>query len=111
MQISKLKVSKSVQEELISYLAESILFDYINISTEMTVLAKEEFYLRTTSEQLNLIIIKRVDSYLYIDLIGGAGGAGLFGISWGSEEAFVRRALKLLEDFCKDQGESIEIIE
>ena len=64
MQIFKLKVPKALQDELISYLTQSILFDYIDISAEITILAKEEFYLRTSSDQFNLIIIKRVDSYL-----------------------------------------------
>ena len=111
MQIAKLKITGALQDELISYLTQSVLFDYVNISEEMTVFASEEFYLRTSSDQLNLIVIKSVGSYLYIDLIGGGGGTGLLGITWGSEGAFVKKMLKIVEAFCKTHGESIELME
>ena len=111
MRVSKIKIAKSLQDELILFLTQSVLFDYINISEEMTVLASEEFYVRTDSEQLNLIIIKRVDSFLYIDLIGGGGGSGLLGITWGSEGAFVKKALGIIENFCKMHGEPVEVME
>src|SRR4051812_30681174 len=108
MEVLKLKISTLLQDKLIAYLAESILFQYTDISPEMTVLAVEEYYFRNNSDQLNLIIIKRVDSYLHIDLIGGGGASGLFGITWGSEQAFIKKIKKMLQDFCKTHGESIE---
>ena len=111
MRIAKLKIAGALQDELISYLTQTVLFDYVNISEELTILANEEFYLRTSSDQLNLIVIKSVGSYLYIDLIGGGGGTGLLGITWGSEGAFVRKTLKIVEAFCESHGESIELVE
>ena len=110
MQISKLKITNVLQEQLISYLTGSILFDYINISTETTILAIEEYYLRTNSQQLNLIIIKVVDSDLHIDVIGAGGGAGILGLNWGSEESFAKKAIKDLKDFCKTMGETLEVM-
>lgn len=104
-------MDRVLQDELISYLTQTVLFDYVNISEELTILANEEFYLRTSSDQLNLIVIKSVGSYLYIDLIGGGGGSGLLGITWGSEGAFGRRMLKTLKAFCESHGESIMLVE
>ncbi len=108
MRIAKLKIGGALQDELISYLTQSMLFDYINISAEMTILANEEFYMRTNTDQLNLIIMKRIDAYLYIDLIGGGGGTGLLSITWGSEAAFVKKAMRIVEDFCKTHDEPVE---
>ena len=110
MKIATLKTSNSIREELIAHLVESILFDYINISEEMTLLANEEFYLRTTSDQLNVIIIRSVGAFLVIDLVGGGGAAGLFRMTWGSEGAFVKKTVKLLQEFCQVQGETIELM-
>ncbi|MEO6693448.1 MAG: DUF6054 family protein [Saprospiraceae bacterium] len=111
MKISRFKVSKTIQTKLISYLTTSFSFEYKNIVPEITILAKEEFYFRTGSNQLNLIVINTIDSYLYIDIIGGGGGKGLFGITWGSEMEFVRKTQNMIKEFCAMHQESIEIVE
>src|SRR4051812_48021740 len=107
MEALRLKVSIGLQDLLIKHLTTSIEFQYTNILPEMTILAAEEFYFRTNSNQLNLIVIKSVDSLLHIDLIGGGGGTGLFAITWGSESAFIKKTKKMLESFCAAYGESI----
>jgi hypothetical protein len=111
MRIAKIKIANVSQDQLIAYLTESILFDYLNITAETAILASEEFYLRTNSDQLNVIIIRASDAALYVDIIGGGGGTGLFSITWGSEDAFVKRTLHMLKDCCKTFGSSIEMLE
>ncbi|MCX6248021.1 MAG: hypothetical protein NTW10_09825 [Bacteroidetes bacterium] len=76
MKILKLKIGSIDLDKTIDYLADHLQFDYENHSTDMSVLTSEEFYIRNLSAQLNMIIARKTDSHIFIDIIGGAGGSG-----------------------------------
>ena len=65
----------------------------------MIVIAAEVYKLRTSSDQLNMVIIKLVDSQLHIDIIGAAG-KGKFGLSLWSESGFVNSMNREIRNIC-----------
>jgi hypothetical protein len=100
MHIARLKLVGMSLEKLVDHLTTSFQIDYINISNDMAVLANENLYLRNSSTQLDMLVIKVQEGDLHVDLIGGAGGAGLFNFNFGSEKSFTKRATKIIRDYC-----------
>ena len=96
-------------EKLVAHLTASYQVDYVNVSSDMAVLANENFYLRNNSTQLDMLVIKIEDSVLYVDLMGSAGGAGLFNFNFGSERSFINRTTKIIRDYCASQ--QVEVLE
>lgn len=97
-----LRVEQGKNEELITGLYEQISFNYRKVVNDVVILAGEEYRLRTNSNQFKLIIIsaKPEHDYLEIDIVCGGGGEGIFSFSWGSENAFVKKAKSIIRDFC-----------
>ncbi len=109
MNISKYKITTDDLDKIVNYLIEQLPFDYENHSRDMTVLAQEKFYFRNNSTQLNMIIAKRVDSSIHLDVIGSAGGTGLFNFNLWSEKGFLKRVKNILKDL--DNVYGLEISE
>jgi len=108
MKIGKFKLITSDLDKIINYLVENMSFDYENHSADMSVLASEEYYFRNESTQMNMIIAKKKDSFIMLDVMGGAGGTGIFNISWGSEKGYIKTVSKVLANFSEEF--EIEII-
>jgi len=79
MKILKLKLGCSDLDKTIDYLITNLKFDYENHNTDMSILASEEFWFKST--QLNMIIAKKEKSYILIDIIGAAGSTGILHIN------------------------------
>ncbi|MEP0262904.1 DUF6054 family protein [Dokdonia sp.] len=77
---------------------------YVNETDEMIIIASETYKLRTNSTQMNMVIVKKVNSKSYVDIIGAAGGTGILNISLWAESGFVRSTLKQLEEYCSLHG-------
>jgi hypothetical protein len=108
MKISKLQLSDKNPDAIVEFLLQEMTFDYENHSTDMYVLAKEVYYFRTKSKQLNMIVLKMKNSVMEIDLIGCAGGRGLLNITFGSEASFVSNAQELLQRYAREKDLKLE---
>ena len=99
MKILKLQLSDRNLDTIVEFLIQEMTFDYENHSADMSVLAKEEFYFRTDSKQLNMMLLKTTKAGMEIDVVGGAGGSGLLSLTFGSEASFVANTRELLERY------------
>jgi hypothetical protein len=111
MKIGKFKLFTDDLDKTINFLVENMSFDYENHSADMSILASEEYYFRNESTQMNMIIAKKVESYIIIDVMGGAGGTGVFNISWGSEKGYIKTVNKVLNRFTEEYDVEIQRIE
>ena len=110
MRILKLKLGCSDFDKTIDYLIDNLQFDYENHSVDMSVLASEEFYFRNCSTQLNMIIARKENSYILIDVIGGEGGSGILNINWWSEKGYTNRVKKILKKYADEFTLTVEEI-
>jgi hypothetical protein len=77
----------------------------------MSVLAQEEYHLRSSSTQLNMIVAKKQGDCVLMDIMGSAGGSGMFNFDFGSEKGYLRKALTVVEMYCEEFGLAMEEIE
>lgn len=110
MNISRYKIFTIDREEFINYLNNYLSFKYENHSSDMSILANEEYYLRNNSTQMNLVILKINENSLDIDIIGSAGGSGIFNINLWSEKGYIKKVKKLLVKFSEEYKIKIEEI-
>ena len=80
----------------------NLTFDYKNHSTDMSVMACEEFYFRNNSTQLNMVIVKKEASKLLIDVMWTAGGTGIMNFNLWSEKGYIKRVRKVLNEFTEE---------
>ena len=110
MNISRIRISEDNLDRLVNFLIQELRFDYENHSVDMTILASEDYYLRNTSAQLNMIILKKEESSVLIDIIGAGGGTGFFFTNFGSEKAFIKKAIKVIGRYCAANGIKVKEI-
>ena len=55
-----------------------------------------------------MVVVKRRDSALFLDIMGSAGGAGMFNFDFWSEQGYIKKVRKILDDYCEDYGISLE---
>ena len=108
MRSASIKVRSASSEQLISFLSEHIEFRYKRTFADTTILAGQEYRLRTNSDQFFLIVINKAADALQIDLVSGGGGTGLLHLSLGSETAFINGAKQLINEFCQQTGSTME---
>jgi hypothetical protein len=111
MEILKYKLFSTDLDQLVNFLADHLPFDYENHSPDMSVLAQEEYHLRSTSTQLNMVIAKRQEEYILVDIMGSAGGSGMFNSDFGTEMGYLKTAFAVLERFVEEHGYDIEELE
>ena len=111
MKIVKLKLGTSDLDKTVDYLIQNLQFDYENHSSGMSILAFEDYYFRNNSAQLNMIIAKKENSCIIIDIIGGAGGSGLLNINWWSEKGYTNKVKKIMYKYIEEFGLTLEQME
>jgi len=104
MDISTFKLYTNDRIYLQNYLSRVLHFTYENTSYDMTILAKEEFYFRNKSTQMNMIVLKSIEDFVIVEIIGGAGGSGLLKINFGSQKSFINKVIKLLYALSDERG-------
>lgn len=70
----------------------------------MSVYIGEHYKFITNSAQADIVIINFKEGKTVIDVLGTAGGSGIFNISWWSESSFVNRMVKRIEAYCNENG-------
>jgi hypothetical protein len=111
MKIVKLKLGCPDLDRLIDYLISNLQFDYENHSTDMSILASEDYYFRNNSTQQNMIVAKKADSAITIDIMGGAGGSGFLNINWWSEQGYTNTVKRVLVRYVEEFNLTMEEIE
>lgn len=104
MEISKYKLASSNLDQIVNYLVENLNFDYENHSSNMSVLTEEEFHFRTSSTQLNMIVARMTEDSIFLDIIGSAGGSGIFNFDFWSEQGYINKVRKVLDNYCDEYG-------
>lgn len=110
MEISKYRLASSNLDQAVNYLVENLNFDYENHSSDMSVLTEEEFHFRTTSSQLNMIVARRSEDFIFLDIIGSAGGSGIFNFDFWSEQGYINKVRKVLDSYCEEYGLTLEVL-
>ncbi len=82
--------------------------NYEKETATMIVISEERYKLRTNSAQLNQVIITKKESTCEVDIMGAAGGTGIFNFSLWSESGFIWKTSKVLKSYCEQNG--IEIL-
>ena len=93
---------KAPLKELVSYLSTSEDFSRVYRKTfeekGIAVLIGEQFFLRTGSWAGITIIVKEESANsCSLDVIAFAGGAGIFNISWFSEESYIEKLVRFIK--------------
>jgi len=108
MHIVKLKVNNSIKDKLLECLSREVSCTYRNDFGDNTIIVGEEFRFRISSNQLYFILFKTTGLELFIDIVCGGGGEGMFNITWGSEKVFVKRVRNVIVEFCENNNEVVE---
>lgn len=103
MKIAKFRLYLPDFQLLKQEMQRSFELHYVNDTDKMLIACFEEYYFRTNSTQLNMIVVKSEPDYLSIDLVAGAGGTGIFNLSLGAESKFISDATDFLESFASRQ--------
>lgn len=85
--------------------------DYLNTSDSMIVLGCETYRFRNNSTQWDMVVLKKIEGETHIDIVGTAGGSGLFNISWWSESGFTKSMFRHLVNQCDNNGWSYKEIQ
>jgi hypothetical protein len=104
MKIKNLKIESENLEEVSRYLKSNLSPDYARFSPEMSVLCAEKWKFLSNSTQMDMVVIVKKEDYLMVDIIGAAGGIGLFNISFWSESGFTKRMKKRLIAYCTERN-------
>ncbi len=100
MKTSRFNVETTDIQSLATFVTSQMNISYSNETDDMIIIASEQYKFRTNSTQMNMIIVKKHEFGCCIDIIGAAGGTGLFNFSLWAESGFVKSATKLLENYC-----------
>lgn len=104
MKFSRFELDTTEIRPLASAISSQMDKSYVNETDEMIIIAAETYKLRTNSTQMNMVIVKKVDSKSFVDIIGAAGGTGILNISLWAESGFVRSTFKQMEEYCNTHG-------
>lgn len=100
MKFSRFEVDTLEIKPLVEFVSSQMEKSYSNATDDMIIITSETYKFRTNSTQMNMIIVKKNGTGSYVDIIGAAGGTGLFNFSLWAESGFVKNTYKLLEAYC-----------
>jgi hypothetical protein len=85
---------------LINIIKDEFTVEFQSFSKDMIVFVSERFRLRTISSQSEMVILKKEDGKIIVEIIASGGGSGWFNVSWGSEYSFVKKMANKLITYC-----------
>ena len=105
MKVENITLWSSDLADLEAYLRNEFRVEYYNSTKDMFMIAFEDFFFRTNSKQLEMIVAKLVGKHIEIDVIGAGGKTGwLISWDWGSENAFIQRFKRIIETYKHERG-------
>ena len=111
MTIVKLKIADENLDALVNYVIEELEFSYENHSANVSILAVENLSFRNPAGQLNLVIFKRENASILVDVITGGGNRGLLDIIGNSEKGYVRTVTQKIQAYATEYRLRVEILE
>jgi hypothetical protein len=99
---SRCKVKNSIKQGLIDHVRSKIECKYVNDIGNVVILATEEYRISTNSKQMGFMVFHSLGEDLHIDIIGGGGGVGLLGFSWGTESSFISKVRSIIYDYANE---------
>ncbi len=108
MKVTQFTIQSDVFDELAKHLSAEIEHKHTYRSADTVLLAGEEYRFRTNSAQFYYIAVRRDAGNTFVEINCGGGGEGFWGITWGSETAFISSVSEKIYDFCKNQGCNFE---
>lgn len=109
MQIQTVQIDTLLLEEFIIQLKKRFQFKYENSSEDMYIMVSEDNDFLFNRVTTNLIIAKKTDSQILVDIIGGKGQA--YFITNFYSDPFIRLALVVIADCCQNMQWAFKPIE
>jgi hypothetical protein len=108
MTIQKLKIADTDLDRIVNFLIGELNFDYENHSTDMSILLAETIHFRNSYGQANMVILKKEQSSILVDIIGCGGNIGLLGIVGNSEAGYTEKVAKVITRYAEELELSLE---
>lgn len=110
MKIKRLIIDNDNIQELGEIAVAYMGKDYISVTDEMIVIGTESYRLRNDSTQWDMVVLRKEKGKAHVDLLGTAGGTGLFNFSWWSESGFTKKLSRKYVAHCEMKGYGFEEI-
>ena len=104
MKIRTLKIESEDLKDVSLRLRNNLGPDYARFTDTMSLLCAERWKFLSNSTQMDMVVVMKKEDHLLIDIIGAAGGIGIFNISFWSESSFTKRMQKVLIAYCEDRN-------
>lgn len=96
MRTSSFKLVTTDLRSVVNYLNHNIVFSDANYSDEMAVLTSEAHRMK---QNKNMIILKKRQNYIFINIIENDAPRGIFNFS---KENFIKDVTLIFENFCEE---------
>jgi hypothetical protein len=96
MKTSSFKLVTTDLHSVVNYLNHNIEFSDTNYSDEMAVLTSESHRMK---QKKNMIILKKHQNYIYINIIENDAPRGMFNFS---KKNFIKNVTLVFENFCEE---------
>ncbi|PSR56697.1 hypothetical protein AHMF7605_25975 [Adhaeribacter arboris] len=94
----KLKLTDTNLDQLVNYLIKDGKFDYENHGEDMSILISNNLLLIDLTAHLNIVILKKAASFIYIDIISGGGEDSLLSLA---EKGYAQSNARLIHDYAE----------
>jgi hypothetical protein len=101
MTVLKLKISDNNLDQLVNYLIQERQFDYEKHTDDLSILISDNHRLLDSTSHLNIVIMKKEASFIYIDVISGGGEDGLFDFSGSVDKGYARLTAKVIYEYAE----------
>jgi hypothetical protein len=101
MTVFQLKIIDNNLDQLVNYLIQERKFDYENHSLNESILISDNLRLVDMTSHLDIVILKKEDGFICIDLISGGGDDNIFDLSGRVDKGFAQLTAKAIYDFAK----------
>lgn len=108
MKIKKVEITHDDIMQLAQIAVKQMGQEYVKTSDEMIIIGSESYKMRTNSTQWNMVVLRKKGRKVEIDMVGTAGGSGIFNISWWSESGFTKGMFKHFKKHCEDKGWNLQ---
>lgn len=101
MRNSNYKLESSDLDQLINYLIEHVQFNYENHSSDMSVLSAEQRYVWSKGYQHNMVIAKKKESHILIDIMVMSSDQTFYSFKAASQKNFIHGVEKVIREYSK----------
>ncbi len=99
MRTSSFKLVTTDLRSVVNYLNHNIEFSDANYSNEMAVLTSESHRMKQSKQNKNMIILRKRQNYIYINIIENDAPRRMFNFS---KENFIKDVTLIFENFCEE---------